>query len=427
MAIYGCRPGLLDDSQVAAHLRKGGQPPIEVGLRVRRGVHHADAGQPARHGGEAERHRKDACVEQAAAELLRQPRIAQHHRHNGRLGAACVEPQPLHSGLEVACVLPQPRHQLLRFLQQVHGREASGGVGRGDCAGEEEGPRLLADVVHDGFLARDDAADHAERLAERADLQVEHAVQAEMVHDAAAAAAQHALAVRIIHHRQHAVLLRDLAEPVERRDVAVHAEHAIGDEQAAAVVGQVLANLGLGIGHVAVLVDDDLRAAQPRAVDDAGVVEPVGEDDVLLADERADGRLVGDEAALQVERILHVLELGQPVFQLDVERLGARDAAHRGRADAPLLDGLDSRVLEPRVIGEAEIVVRAEVEHAVAVHHHPGVRGRAHRAQGDEEVALAQGCHVRADEVEFVVGHHITSLTTMISIGLVAYERAPVR
>ena len=110
-------------------------------------------------------------------------------------------------------------------------------------AGEEEGPRLLAHVVDDHLLARDHAAHHAERLAQRADLHVEHAVQPEVVHDAAPAAAQHAFAVRVVHHRQHAVAVGHLGQLVQRRDVAVHAEDAVGDQQAAAVVGQVLLDL----------------------------------------------------------------------------------------------------------------------------------------------------------------------------------------
>ena len=44
--------------------------------------------------------------------------------------------------------------------------------------------------------------------------------------------------------------------------------------------------LGLQVGHVVVLVAEASRLAQTHAVDDAGVVQFVAEDGVLLAEQR---------------------------------------------------------------------------------------------------------------------------------------------
>jgi hypothetical protein len=60
-----------------------------------------------------------------------------------------------------------------------------------------------------------------------------------MVHDAAPAFAEHALAVGVVHHQQQVVFLRHLVDLVQRCHVAVHAEDAVGHDQRAAVLRQV--------------------------------------------------------------------------------------------------------------------------------------------------------------------------------------------
>jgi len=82
----------------------------------------------------------------------------------------------------------------------------------------------------DEQAAADRAADAAECLRERRDFNVELAVQAEVIDNAAPAPTEHTFAVRVVNHRDDAVLLAHLVEFVERRNVAVHAEHTVGHE-----------------------------------------------------------------------------------------------------------------------------------------------------------------------------------------------------
>ena len=67
-----------------------------------------------------------------------------------------------------------------------------------------------------------------------------------------------------------------LDDRLERRDVAVHREHRVGDDHRARAAA--LAQAPLEVLDVAVAVDEDLGAREPAAVDDRGVVERVGED-----------------------------------------------------------------------------------------------------------------------------------------------------
>ena len=139
---------------------------------------------------------------------------------------------------------------------------------------------------------------------------------------------------------------------VERREVAVHAEHAVGDDQPHALV-LVLLELLLQVLHVGVLVGVLHRLAQAHAVDDAGVDQAVGDHDVLVVQDRLEHAAVGVHAAREEDRVLGAEELGQLVLELAVQVLRAAD--------------------EP----DARHPVAALVEAAVRRRHHLRVRRQA--------------------------------------------------
>ena len=108
------------------------------------------------------------------------------------------------------------------------------------------------------------------------------------------------------------------------------------------------------------------RAGEAAAVDDGGVVQPVREDHVLLADQRRDRPQVGREAGLERDDVLRALEARQPLLEFDVQVGGPGDGAHRAGPtpyfSVACLGGLD----QPRMICQPEVVVGAEVEHRLA-------------------------------------------------------------
>ena len=86
-------------------------------------------------------------------------------------------------------------------------------------------------------------------------------------------AADEAGGMRIVHHDERAVALGQVADALQVGEVAVHAEHAVGRDQAApAALGLGLLETALEVAHVGVLVAPALGLAQPHAVDDTGVV-----------------------------------------------------------------------------------------------------------------------------------------------------------
>ena len=96
-----------------------------------------------------------------------------------------------------------------------------------------------------------------------------------MVYGAAPVAPQHAGGMRVVNHHDAAVLFRQVDQRRQRRNIAVHREHAVGDEQLAAAVVLNLFEDGLARLDVLVGEDPDLGAREAAAVDDGGVVELV--------------------------------------------------------------------------------------------------------------------------------------------------------
>jgi hypothetical protein len=212
-----------------------------------------------------------------------------------------------------------------------------------------------------------------------------------------AARPQDARGVAVVHHDGGAVALGQVADLGQLRHVAVHREDAVGGDQAQpAALG--LPQAALQVGHVRVAVAEAMGLAQADAVDDAGVVQLVAQDGVVLAQERLEQAGVGVEAGGVEDGVFLAEEAGDGGLQLLVQVLGAADEAHRGHAVAvrpePPVGGLD----HGRVAGQAEVVVGAEVDDLAAA-------DRDGRALRPLDLALALEQAAGADVVELAAQH----------------------
>ena len=195
-------------------------------------------------------------------------------------------PSPLHARLPVARVLPQAVGERGVALHQVDSGDDGGDDGGRLRGAEEEGAGALGQPIDQPRAARDVAAHDAYGLGERAELDVELLVDAEVVRRAAPAA-ENARAVRVVHHDGRIVLLGQIDDSGQRRDIAVHAEDAVRDDQPL-LDSQTHRTLEAVLQRVQVLVLVDRpllggQTGQAAAVDDAGVVQLVRDDGVVFA------------------------------------------------------------------------------------------------------------------------------------------------
>ena len=206
-------------------------------------------------------------------------------------------------------------------------------------------------------------AEYADGLGEGADLDVDLAVQAEVVDGAAPVAAHDARCVRVVNHGDAAVFLGEFDELVEFGDVAVHAEHTVGNHEFA-VVFFAFAGLEffLEVGHIAVFVDALVGARDADAVDDAGVVQLIAEYDAALVQDRRGRAGVGSVAGLVKQTGLAFFEVGYLGLEVEVDLHRAGDGADRAGACAVFLGVFDRTFDDLGVVAEAEVVVGRKVD-----------------------------------------------------------------
>jgi hypothetical protein len=111
-------------------------------------------------------------------------------------------------------------------------RLATGGHhGRRVRGREEERSRALGEELAEGHRAGHVPAERPDRLRQRSDLDGDPAVQVEMVDAPSPVAPEDARRVGVVDHDGRTELLGRLDDAGERRDVAVHREHAVGHDE----------------------------------------------------------------------------------------------------------------------------------------------------------------------------------------------------
>ncbi|MNH11861.1 hypothetical protein D3C79_713880 [compost metagenome] len=178
-------------------------------------------------------------------------------------------------------------------------------------------------IVHQLAAAPHEGAGHPERLAEGAHMNV-YAGRSNPLRRQGATPLrpQHAEAVGIVDHQPVAALCSERCELAPGALIPVHAEHPLRDDQA-----PVWLKLTRERGHV--VVAEALHPAGQLAAHllQGGVVEPVLPQQVLLAEQGLEHRLIGREAAVEQQYSLHPEPVGKGLFQLLV---GTAVACHQG-------------------------------------------------------------------------------------------------
>ena len=221
---------------------------------------------------------------------------------------------------------------------------------------------ITPEQVDDLVARRREAARRAaERLAQRGSEHVDLVHHPVVLGRAPAGGAQEAGGVAVVDHHQRIVLLGQGRDLVQFRDVAVHAEGAVGGDQPGTAIPRGLQGLFQRL-HVAVRVAVALGLAQADAVDDRGVVEGVRDDGVLRAEQGLEQAAVGIETRGVEDRVVGAEKVRNGSLELLVQVLRAADEPHAGETEAMIVQRLVGGGDDVRVVGEAEVVVGAKVD-----------------------------------------------------------------
>ena len=114
--------------------------------------------------------------------------------------------------------------------------------------------------------------------------------------------------------------------------------------------------------EIVVLVAVALRLTQSYSVDDARVVERVGDDGVVLFEQRFEHAAVGIETRREQNGVVGAQELAEASLEGAVGCLGATDETHRRHPVTEFVDRGVSYFEQGRMIGETEVVVGTQVD-----------------------------------------------------------------
>ncbi len=176
--------------------------------------------------------------------------------------------------------------------------------------------------------------------------------------------------VGIINHHQRIVFVRQVADAFQIGNHTVHWEHAVGGNQHVTCAGctrflQALFQLN----HVVVGIAETLRFTQAHAVDDRGMVQGVGDNGVFCAQQRFKQAAVGIKTGGIQNGVFHTEEACQLLLQRFVAVLGTADETHRRHAETMAVHTGFGGIDQLRVVGQAKVVVGAEVNDVAAVAH----------------------------------------------------------
>ena len=367
----------------------------------------SDAGLAPGHHRKREADHVDSFLEEPVGHGRGDLRVAEHDRNDGMAARHELEPEPGHSLAEIRRVLAQLLAEIggsLQHLEDLDGRGRNRGRQR---VREQVGPRPLAEPADDLAPCGDvPAAGAAERLAERPGEDVDPAHDSARLVRPAPFLAGESHRVRIVDHDERVVLLGEVADGLQVGEDPVHREDAVSRDEADARVLR-LHQPGLQVGHVVVRIAQALRLGEPDAVDDARVVQGVADHRVALLEKRLEEPAVGVEARRVEDGVLGAEEARDADLQLLVDVLGPADETHGGHAVSMPVEPLPCRLDDPRMIGEAEVVVRAEVQHLAPALY---ADDRALRALDDalalEQPLLVQGFSLLVEMSEIGAGIH---------------------
>ncbi len=173
----------------------------------------------------------------------------------------------------------------------------------------------------------------------------------------AAALADHAEAVGIVGHQPGVVFARERRQFRERRQVAVHRENTVGDDEDATMLVTFVTQEPLGIGEIVMREGRHAGAAQPCAGPEAGMGQRVEQHQIALAHQRRDDPGIGEIAGAEDAGRRRTLQPRQPLLQFAQQRMIAGDEAGGAGARAILFDSRGGRRFHRRVMSEIEIVV----------------------------------------------------------------------
>src|SRR5688572_17870937 len=258
---------MLNESEFLTDFREYIERNLKIAARV--GGHH-DGTHPrlvTRNRREADSLGEHPLFEQAIGQLHRFRCVSGDHRSDWALAGPCIEPELPQSLLEELRVGPELVDELRFFEEHLERRETRRDDRWRMRGREKKRPPAMMKEIDQAAAAGHVTPERSDGLRQGAHLNVYASVQPEMIDRAPPILSEHAARMGVVDHHDAAVFLGEGAQLGQRAEVAVHAEHAVSDQQPARRRRQVPYNGARGV-RVAMRKHLNRRAAETRTVDD---------------------------------------------------------------------------------------------------------------------------------------------------------------
>ena len=193
--------------------------------------------------------------------------------------------------------------------------------------------------------------------------------------------------VAFVHHDESVVFLCQFVNLIQRTYIAVHREDTVGRNDTETLC-LCLLQFGFEVRHIAIRIAITDCLTQAYAVNDRGMVQRIGDDGIFFGQQRFKQTTIGIKTCGIKDGIFGAEEIGDNPFELFVGILRTTDETY-GRHTVPAcihtrFGGFNQFL----IIGEAEVVIRTEVDHFLSAFY--GDAGRLRR--DDHAFVLIESC-----------------------------------
>ena len=168
--------------------------------------------------------------------------------------------------------------------------------------------------------------------------------------------------VRLVDHYHGIILLGELHYLIYWSHITVHREHAVGGDDAEALLLSLLEAL-FELFHVGVGIAVAFCLAQAHAVDNGCVVEGVADNGIFRTEQCLKQSAVGIEARTVKDCVLGVEIVADSCFEFLVNVLSSANEAHARHSESALGHHVLSGFDKTAVVAKSQIVVGTEIEY----------------------------------------------------------------
>ena len=170
----------------------------------------------------------------------------------------------------------------------------------------------------------------------------------------------------VINHNECAVFICEIADSRKICNKTIHGEYAVGCNQ---LNTAILCGFELcaKIIHIVVLIAETVCLAETNTVNDACMVQFIGNNCIVLTEKSLKQTAVSIEAGRIKDAVIGTDEICKLTLKLLMNLLGAADESNGRKAEAPFIIACLSSSNHLGIVGKPKIVICAHIQNAICL------------------------------------------------------------